>query len=125
MGMANLIMFCVQKVFPTAAGYCILIQRRVFQAVHGFDEDLLLSEDHDLVRRAAHHGPFRVFRLPIRTSTRRYLKKGALEQLGQYARAGIMLFLGRRITRSGSKLEYEFGRWDGIPAAPQRGRASS
>lgn len=62
---------------PLAGGACILISRRLFDRVNGFDERLVLAEDHDLIERAAKFRHFRVlFSTEILISVRRLEKEG-------------------------------------------------
>jgi len=62
---------------PLAGGACILISRRLFERVGGFDEKLVLTEDHDLIERAAKFRHFRIlFSTEILISVRRLEKEG-------------------------------------------------
>jgi glycosyltransferase involved in cell wall biosynthesis len=108
----NLVMWCLQATGrPLAAGYCIMIDRRVFERIRGFDERLALAEDHDLVRRAKRYGKFRVFALPIKTSTRRYQKQGSIRLSLQYITVTLKVLAGKRILRARGGVDYEFGEW--------------
>jgi glycosyltransferase involved in cell wall biosynthesis len=109
----NLVMWCLQATGrPLAAGYCIMIDRQVFEALRGFDERLALAEDHDLVRRAKRYGKFRVFALPIKTSTRRYRRQGSIRLSLRYIAVTIKVLAGKRILRAASGVDYEFGEWE-------------
>lgn len=71
----NLIM---EKLKPHAPGCCIFVKSAVHEELHGFDEKLLLAEDHDYVQRAEKAGyRFRILRSqPIGVSVRRLEKDG-------------------------------------------------
>ncbi len=64
---------------PGCGGYCLLLSRSLFERIGGFDEELWVAEDHDLVHRAARHGRFRMLRaVRLVLSTRRVRREGAL-----------------------------------------------
>ncbi len=71
----NLIM---EKLKPHAPGCCIFVKSVVHRELKGFDEKLLLAEDHDYVQRAEKAGyRFRILRSqPIGVSVRRLEKDG-------------------------------------------------
>jgi glycosyltransferase involved in cell wall biosynthesis len=94
---ANLGILALQWVQPMATGHCIMTSRSVFDAIGGFNERLKQAEDHDFARRAARHGPFRVFLIPLRVSTRRYVNKGRLWLVVLYVRVAIRILLGQEI----------------------------
>lgn len=74
-----------ERVRPHAPGFCIFIKQSIHLAISGFDEAVLLAEDHDYVQRAAHHGSFGVLRCaPIIASTRRFAKDGRLKTIAKY-----------------------------------------
>jgi glycosyltransferase involved in cell wall biosynthesis len=109
----NIVMWSLQRTnMPLAAGYCIMIDRRVFEAVGGFDERLLLAEDHDLVRRAKRRGPFKVFILPIKTSTRRYQKQGGIRLSLRYIVTTLKVLAGKKVMRARDRVDYRFGEWE-------------
>ncbi|MDD5043892.1 MAG: glycosyltransferase, partial [Patescibacteria group bacterium] len=49
----------VQFFSPHAPGFCILIKNDIHKNIGGFNEQILLAEDHDYVKRAAKVGNFR------------------------------------------------------------------
>ncbi|PWH12139.1 MAG: hypothetical protein DDG60_14675 [Anaerolineae bacterium] len=62
---------------PHAPGFCIIISRRLFRRIGGFNEKLKLAEDHDLVKRASQFRPLRVLNTArILVSVRRLEKEG-------------------------------------------------
>lgn len=107
---ANAFIRLNQSTDPHAPGYCILITREVFEAIGGFDETLMVAEDHDLVSRATAHGPFRLLLRPtIQVSVRRYEKEGRVA----YAIKSIQIAVHRafrgEIGKGSDAIEYEFG----------------
>ena len=107
--MGNFFIYAVQKFSPFAAGYFIAVTQTVFAELGGFDETLLLCEDHDLVKRASRLGKFRVFRRILYTSTRRYSEKGKLELSLFYFMVTAGTIFGKKYKRNDSKVKYEFG----------------
>jgi len=75
---------------------CVLIKREVFEKVGGFDEEILIGEDHDLAKRAAKISKFGFIKTePILTSPRRFEIDGRIKTYGKYLLAGLyMLFFG-------------------------------
>lgn len=74
-----------ERVKAHAPGFCIFVKRSIHQEIDGFDEEVLLAEDHDYVQRASRIGSFGVLRAwPIVTSTRRLNKDGRLKTIAKY-----------------------------------------
>ena len=81
----NLYLDVMQYVAPHAPGFCILVRRDVHEAIDGFDETVVLAEDHDYVQRAAEKGKFRVLRgFRVGTSMRRIEKEGLVRLAFKY-----------------------------------------
>jgi len=115
---ANLYLDLMQIVSPHAPGFCIVIRRSVHEHIGGFDESLLLAEDHDYVQRASKLGTFRVLQnTPVRTSMRRIEKEGLLALAFKYIYCEIFVIAGKPITQV--PFEYEFAAFD-EGAASQR-----
>ncbi|MFW6364135.1 MAG: glycosyltransferase [Spirochaeta sp.] len=93
---------------PQAPGFCIMISRRIFEAIGGFDESLSLAEDHDLVARASRHKPL-VFLESVRVmvSVRRYRKEGRLDYMLKVVKVTLYRQLHGNIRDD--VFEYEFG----------------
>lgn len=108
-GFGNIFMYIVQIFSPLAAGYFIAIEKKLFLKLGGFDETLLLCEDHDLVKRASKHGGFRVFWIVLFTSIRRYSENGKLVLAIFYFKVSIGTMLGKKYKRQNAKIKYEFG----------------
>lgn len=76
---------------PISAGGCMFIEKQTFKSLHGFDEKVALSEDHDLVQRAARMGiraqMIKEFRITF--SSRRIEREG---QMTAFYKAMYSLF---------------------------------
>jgi len=107
--MANLFIRLNQEIEPHAPGYCILVRNEVFRKTGGFNEDVLVAEDHDFVSRAADHGTFRMLLDPwFQVSVRRYEKEGRIAYSLKAARITLYRLLNGEITDP-EIVEYEFG----------------
>lgn len=105
----------IRPLCPHAVGLCILVDRTIHERVGGFDESLVLGEDHDYARRVSRLGKFRVLRtVKAKTSSRRIRKEGR----GQYIRvlvgSELRTLAGRPIRRLPDG--YEFGAYEGDEA---------
>jgi glycosyltransferase involved in cell wall biosynthesis len=106
---ANLFVRLNQETEPHAPGYCILARRSVVEAIGGFNEQIKVAEDHDFVRRAAKHGPFRMLNTAwFFVDVRRYEKEGRIAYSLKAARVTAYRYLHGEITDE-SVVEYEFG----------------
>jgi glycosyltransferase involved in cell wall biosynthesis len=95
---ANLYLDVMQYVQPHAPGFCILIRRDVHEAIGGFDETIVLAEDHDYVQRAAKNGRFRVLRtVRVGTSMRRIEREGLVRLAFKYLYCELYVVTGRPI----------------------------
>ncbi len=104
----NLSMKMNESISPRAPGFCILITRRLFRRINGFDETLKLAEDHDLVQRAAEFRTFRVLKnSSIKVSIRRLEKEGRFALTQKYLQVEMHLLFKGNIRDE--IVEYEFG----------------
>lgn len=88
----------------------IMASRDVHQRMRGFNEELVLCEDHNYVRRAAKFGKFRVLRSAyVFISLRRYYNDGWLKVLSTYVFAEFYNdFMG---PIKSNFLNYKFGHY--------------
>lgn len=107
--LANLFIRINQEIEPHAPGYCILVRRELFLEIGGFNEKVVVAEDHDFVSRAAERGTFRMLLDPwFRVSVRRYEKEGRIAYSLKAARISLHRLLKGEITDP-EVVEYEFG----------------
>jgi glycosyltransferase involved in cell wall biosynthesis len=76
----------MQRVLPHAS-MGILIEKKVFKKIRGFDETITLAEDHDLARRAKKFGKYGIL-----TSKKLYVSERRFETDGWCKTAGKYLF---------------------------------
>ncbi|MFW6231314.1 MAG: glycosyltransferase [Nanoarchaeota archaeon] len=100
-----------QFVNPGALGSFIMMTRRLFDRLGGFNEEIKLGEDFDLVKRAAKLSKFRILEsVSITVSVRRIEKEGIFKYVTRNIRSELYrLFVGE-ITDD--RFEYEFGNYD-------------
>lgn len=82
--------------FVAYATNSVLVRKKTYQEVGGFDEEIKIGEDHCFAKSAAKVGRFGFIKTqPVLTSTRRFQKEGRLKTYSKYLLAGIyMLFFG-------------------------------
>lgn len=103
----NLYLQVTQYVAPHAPGFCILIERHLHEQIGGFDETVVLAEDHEYVQRASAVGRFRVLRsAPMKTSMRRIEKEGLVTLGFKYLYSELYVLRGKPIKEI--PFEYEF-----------------
>ncbi len=97
----------MQYVAPHAPGFCIMVRRDVHERIGGFDETVVLAEDHEYVQRAAEVGKFRILNsAPMRTSMRRIEKEGLVTLAFKYLYSELYVVTGRPV--KSVPFEYEF-----------------
>jgi len=107
----NMYLDVMQYVSPHAPGFCILARREVHEAIGGFDETVVLAEDHDYVQRAASQGKFRILRsCSVGTSMRRIEKEGLVRLAFKYLYCELYVVTGRPIREV--PFDYEFAAFE-------------
>ena len=89
----NVLFFAGQSTLRTGSGVCLIVPRKVFAQVGGFDESLHLGEDIHFIRRCG--WPHRHLLIPLQTSGRRFQNKGVWKLMWFYARISPAILLGR------------------------------
>lgn len=110
---SNLYMLAVQSVVPHAPGFSILVKKSLHEQIGGFDEAMVMAEDHDYVRRASQQGRFGIVTeasLPV--STRRIRKEGVVPLAVKYLWAESMVMQRKPIYDL--PFEYRFGDFQGL-----------
>ena len=79
---------------PHAGGYYIFVRKEIYEKIHGFDETLVLGEDHDFVKRASEFGKFGfIMQVKIRISTRRFDEEGIAKTCCKYLFSEFQTFV--------------------------------
>jgi len=104
----NLAIKLGQFLDPHAPGCCILVSRRLYHRIGGFDGTLKLAEDHNFARRASQFRPLRVLdSTRISISVRRLEKEGRIGLTRKYLQ--VELYRTFRGEIKDELFEYEFG----------------
>jgi glycosyltransferase involved in cell wall biosynthesis len=112
----NLYLQVMESISPHAPGFCLLARRTIHEQIGGFDETVLLAEDHRYAQMAAQVGRFGMIKTAkIPVSMRRLEKEGLVRLAFKYAYSEIYALSGRPI--HSLPFTYEFGHF------PERGRA--
>ncbi len=93
---------------PHGPGFCIFITKQLHRKIEGFDEKLVLAEDHDYIKRAKKEGKFgylRCYKIPV--SVRRLSEEGRTKLAIKYITAELHLLLLGKIKKH--LFPYEFG----------------
>jgi len=103
----NFPILVLEKILPHGA-MAILIERKLFEQLAGFDEDIKLAEDHDLIRRAAKISRYGIIKSVVAyVSIRRFKKDGWVRVYLKYFFCELhMIFLGPVKT---DIFKYKFG----------------
>ncbi len=107
---ANQYMKLTQKFQPQIPGFCIFVKRDINTMIGGFDESIILAEDHDYVKRASKFGSFAYlnsFKIPV--SVRRLSRDGRIKLSLKYIGINLhLIFVGE--IRS-DIFKYKFGHY--------------
>ena len=107
----NAIIIAMEKFSPYAPGFCIFAKKSVHNLISGFDEDIILGEDSDYVKRANKISSFKVLRSQkIPVSVRRLDKDGRLNVIIKYGLAGLYMIVVGNI--KSDIFNYTFGNYD-------------
>lgn len=94
---------------PFSAGGFMIIEKHFFKLLGGFDEQLFISEDHDLVYQASQWGVKAkpLSKVKIRVSLRRLKKEGGLKLFYKFSIASTKYLFGEKIKNK--IFDYEMG----------------
>lgn len=107
-GVAEAYLRGMEHLVPHAAGVCILVTRELHERIGGFDESIVLAEDHDYARRAAAAGTYGLLRtVRVPASMRRAAREGRWRLFGIFVYTEWNTLAGRPIRSI--PFEYEFG----------------
>ncbi len=109
----NLYLQLKQFISPGAMGFCIFSTKRVHEEIHGFDEEVKLSEDMDYIERACKLDiSFKVLtKEPIYVSVRRLNKEGRFIYYKKALWAELLAMVKDK-KELAKAIEYNFGNYD-------------
>jgi glycosyltransferase involved in cell wall biosynthesis len=79
----NIVCLLIAKIsLPTigTAGCCILVEKEIHNHVSGFNENMIVLEEYDYIKRIKRFGKFGVIPIAVSTSTRRFQRGTRLKQ---------------------------------------------
>jgi len=107
----NLPIILMEKKLAHAAT-AIFIKKSVFEKINGFAEDIILAEDHDMVRRAAKLAKFGILKSrKIKISERRFRKDGWLRTYFKYLFTEVYMTAKGPIKKQGL-VKYQFNHYN-------------
>lgn len=106
----DLVFKITQYFWPVVTARNLYVRREIFDKVGGFDEDLAVGEDTDLVQRIVKRGGRLIFlkTVKLHTSIRRVVREGRRNYALKMILFGVNIFLRGR---KKSTVEYEFGKF--------------
>jgi glycosyltransferase involved in cell wall biosynthesis len=108
-GLFNAGLFATQFFFPTAVGACIFSTKRAHQEIGGFDEEIVLCEDCDYVKRASQTWRFRFLNLTFGFDPRRLDQDGVFKMGCTYLSANVRRFWSGEMRKN--EMNYQFGHY--------------
>lgn len=103
----NMFFFLAQYIKPLSIGAAILVEKSYHQKIKGFDENILIGEDHDYSQRIARKGKFRIINEKIYYAPRRFEKKGKFKTFMEWIYCGFYALFKGPIKKE--IVKYEFG----------------
>ena len=107
--MANSVLKFSPKFYPFGSGPCMMVTRRLHEAINGFNETLRMAEDHDYVYRAKNLGTYGILNAKIYLSVRRSEKEGRLNLTRKYIYVDAYRLFKGNIKED--LFNYEFGNY--------------
>ena len=106
-GLVNTYFFVTETFMKNGVGYCTFIRKDVHEAIGGYNETIVITEDQDYVARASKLVKFRFLRdRKIHVSLRRYEREGRMRLFAKYLYISLYLLLKIKITKG--KIPYSF-----------------
>ncbi len=101
----------VNTFYPHAGGYCIFVKKQVHEKIGGFDESVVLAEDHNYVKRAGKIGRFAYLESSkVSVSVRRIVKEGRLKLALKYIWVEFYRLFGGEVRKD--HFRYQFGKFN-------------
>ncbi|CAH6904167.1 Beta-1,3-glucosyltransferase [Vibrio chagasii] len=108
-GLFNAGLFATQFFFPTAIGACIFSTKRAHEEIGGFDEEIILCEDCDYVKRASKTWRFRFLNMTFGFDPRRLDQDGVVKTGSTYLKANVRRFFKGEMRNN--EMNYKFGHY--------------
>ncbi|MCF7502474.1 MULTISPECIES: glycosyltransferase [Vibrio] len=108
-GLFNAGLFATQFFFPTAIGACIFSTKRAHDEIGGFDEEIVLCEDCDYVKRASKTWRFRFLNMTFGFDPRRLDQDGVVKTGSTYLKANVRRFFKGEMRNN--EMNYKFGHY--------------
>lgn len=102
----NIVFAISQNHYPCGAGPCMIVTKKRFKDVRGFDHKLLV-DDLDFVHRVGKRGAFAIIPLDVFVSDRRFIKYGFWPTFWQYL--CISWHFMTRSSHKSNAIQYKFG----------------
>nr|MCC4820725.1 glycosyl transferase [Vibrio lentus] len=102
-------LFTTQFFFPTAIGACIFSTKRAHDEIGGFDEEIVLCEDCDYVKRASKTWRFRFLNMTFGFDPRRLDQDGVVKTGSTYLKANVRRFFKGEMRNN--EMNYKFGHY--------------
>lgn len=74
----------MQYIKPMGGGACIFVKKKLFEKVRGFDETLIMGEDHNFIEKCNKFDKFRFCNIPLLISVRRFETDGRINIMYKY-----------------------------------------
>ena len=105
----NLIFQLTEKISPSGSGACLMVDRKVFVEVGGFNESLRSFDDIEFIRRVGSRYGYKLINVRVLQSDRRYVEEGVGISLLKIGVMSICFALGK-FKLAERIIHYEFGK---------------
>ena len=92
--LANSYLTRFQGIVFRGGGQTLFCTAELFQQVGGYNSELMVMEEYELIRRLKQHTAFRIIPQDVRVSARKYQERGAVRLQLAYALIFILFFAG-------------------------------
>lgn len=103
-------LFLTSFFFPTAVGACIFSTKTAHNKINGFDEEIVLCEDCDYVKRSSKRYNFKMIPVTFYFDPRRLEQDGFFNMGFTYLRANVRRFFLGEMKKN--EIEYKFGHYE-------------